>query len=182
MSHEFDANVPPAERAFADAKDAFRSSMMSCEPFADLVMAHLSDPRQQTPTELPDFDLEPWRYTDHTGQPDGYGVRLTFSGTGRDEEFSELGLKFSTYDYIKVARITAGKELFAGVLIDDIEDRQPDVTDTEDRARSIVSSYLPAYNEFVRTEIPGDRLTVDGMSGAFGLASDIDNRMYLPEE
>jgi hypothetical protein len=179
MSHEFDANfAPPAERAFAEAKDAFRSAMMGCEPFADLVMAHISDPRQQTPTALPDFGCEPWRYTDHTGQPDGYGVRLSFSATGQDEG---LRSTVSTYDYIKIARITNTKELFAGVLVKDIKDRQPDVTDTEDRAQAIVSSYLTAFNNFVRTEIPGDELTVDGMSGAFGLASDINNSTHLAE-
>ena len=173
---EFDhGNIPPAERAFDDAKDAFRTAMMSCEPFADLVMAHINDPRQQMPTELPDFSCEPWRYIDHTGQPDGYGVRLSFSATGQDEG---LRATVSTYDYIKVARITGNQELFAGVLVTDIEDRQPDVTDAEDRARSIVSTYLSTYNDFVRTEIPGDELTVDDMSGAFGLASDINNRAY----
>src|SRR5687768_1362721 len=108
MSHEFGANiVPPAERAFAEAKYKFRSAMMGCEPFADLVMAHISDPRQQMPTELPDFGCEPWRYTDHTGKPDGYGIRLVFSATVQDER---LRSTLSTYDYIKVARITDNKE------------------------------------------------------------------------
>lgn len=179
MSYELDrANLPPAERALADAKDAFRTAMMECEPFADLVMAHLSDPRQQAPTELPDFSCEPWRYIDHTGQPDGYGVRLSFSATGQDDI---LRSTVSTYDYIQVARITPSKELFAGVLVHDIEDRQPEVSDVEDRAQAIVSTYLSAFNEFVVTEVPGDQLEVDGTTGVFELASVLERTEHLED-
>lgn len=175
MTYEFAPNnMSPAEQAFAAAKDAFRMTMMDCDPFADLVMAHISDPRQRMPADLPDFTCDPWRYKDDTGEPNGYGIRLSFSETAHDDGQS---LTFTAYDYIKVASVT-NKELLGDALLEDIEDRQPDVTDAEERARAIVSSFLPAYNNFVNMEIPGDQLAIDPMSGAFGLASDIDNRAH----
>jgi hypothetical protein len=180
--HEFGINtVSPAERALTEAKDEFRSTMMGCEPFADLVMAHITDPRQRMLTELPDFGCEPWRYVDHTGEPDGYGVRLVFSATGQSEE---VGSGHRIYDYIKIARVNKDKELFAGVLVNDIEDRQPDLTDPTDvehRAELIVKSYFPAFNDFARTEVPGDKLVVDSATGVFDLSSKIEERNYIDD-
>jgi hypothetical protein len=166
----------PAEQALAHAKEDFRVTMLVCDPFADLVMARLAGKGEAT-TELPEFGCEPWRFRNDRGEGTGYGVRLSFSASGSD---GGLGVRFSTYDYIKVAELE-GSTLYFDPLLAEVEATGMDRETARAAADVISGVYLGAYNDLQHTEVPGDAIEFDSMTGTAELES--NRRHYMiPEE
>lgn len=156
----------PAEQAFADAKATFRTTMLKCEPFADLVMNRLGQDRLSD--DLPNFECEPRLFSSDQGG--GFGVRLAFSGVYTER--GDVGVR--VFKDIKIAELggsTFDVTPLAAELVND-----SNASEAEENATAIGTAYLVAFKDFQHTELPGDTLMVDG-SGLFKLQSSLASQI-----
>lgn len=128
-----------------------------------------------TEHELPDFELEPWRPASEVAGRQIFGVRLTQS-VNHGDEIPGLQIAFGLYGYVPVVDMDmkTGEAVFTKELKAESEPEQQS---------EAVYHFWETYMGFLREIGSADGhldegISLDPMTGTFGLTEEIENRMY----